>query len=166
MIQHEESHQFGDTSEEGEWEDDTDEGDEAWNERKKEKSQGTSENAKAAFPLVINLQEMVLKDPRNIIQDPLQRSRDTVTFSAMRLLDNRRRWEDEVALDDQEFSSKITEAKIQLRSLMIAKGTLLNDKELVDYGVRHLALYLHSLILYRAGLTGRQNRRKVSNGSF
>jgi hypothetical protein len=101
-----------------------------------------------------------------IIQDPLKCSKDTVTFSAMHLLDNRRRWEDEAALDDQEFSSKITEAKIQLRSLMIAKGTLLNDKELVDYGVRHLALYLHSLILYRAGLTGRQNRRKVSNGSF
>jgi hypothetical protein len=53
LIQHEESHQSGDTSEEGEWEDDTDEGDEAWNEREKKKSRGTSENAKAAFPLVM-----------------------------------------------------------------------------------------------------------------
>ena len=89
-----------------------------------------------------------------IIQDPLQPSRDTVTFSAMRLLDNRKRWEDEAALSSQEFSSKITEAKFHLRSLMIAKGTLINDKELVDYGVRHLSSCLRSLILYRAGLTG------------
>lgn len=74
-----------------------------------------------------------------IIQDPLQPSRDTILFSTVHMLDNRKRWEEDLTLDGREFSAKITEAKIHLRSMMIARGIIRNERELVDYGVRCLS---------------------------
>jgi hypothetical protein len=101
-----------------------------------------------------------------IIQDPLQPYRDTILFSTIHLLDNRKRWEAEATMDGREFSAKITEAKIQLRSMMLARGIIRNERDLVDYGVRCLSSLFALTHNVRAGLIGRAERRARTNGSF
>jgi hypothetical protein len=55
LIQHEEHDESSDVSEEGEWEDDCSEDDEAWNKGTKDDSRRRSKNIKAPFPLVMRL---------------------------------------------------------------------------------------------------------------